>query len=279
MAGRTRTARHHPSFEVVTEWRDDGDLRRQRAEAVEYNELANVSSLIRLSFSHDGQWLAAARDGHVEVWDVSTRKRLHQFTDSGRPISVALSPDKRWLVAGSNVGTLALWNLEANGLVLGTNAHPGWIFGATFSLDGKQIVTGGADQVICFWETPTNQQPSKLTRIGSLKGHAGEIWGLEFSCDGKLLVSASKDGTARLWKAEPQAEEEYSLRIEPGQLLGFSTDSRAIRMLRRDGVAIDEWNLRDGTLRRSLSIPVRSAVPMAADRDSARGLFASQTNL
>src|SRR6185503_14415763 len=136
---------------------------------------------------------------------------VHHISELIRPTSVALSPDKRWLAVGTMSGRISLWNLQANQLALVTNAHPAWVYGAVFSPDGKQLVTGGGDQVISFWETPTNPQPSTLTRIGRLKGHASEIWELEFSRDGNLLVSASKDGTARLWKATPQSEEDHLL--------------------------------------------------------------------
>ena len=227
--------------------------------------ITNVFYQIKYTFSSDGRWLVAGLGDLVGVWDVSTHSLVHYFSGVGRATAVALSPDKRWLAAGTVSGYLFLWDLPAGHLALTTNAHPAWVFGTAFSPDGKQIVTGGADQVISFWETPTNPQPSKLARLGTLKGHASEIWGLEFSRDGKALVSASKDGTACLWPAEAPPEEERSLQVPPGEWLGFTSDGQAIRMLRPDGSALDDRNLRDGSLVRSLPLPAGICLPDASE--------------
>ncbi|MEW6156886.1 MAG: protein kinase [Verrucomicrobiota bacterium] len=223
----------------------------------------NLTGITRLTFSADSRRLCVSRSGRVEVWDLPKLTRTHEFRELRRPLSVAISPDDQWLAAGDSGGALLLWHLQSQRLVAQTNAHSSWLFGLAFSIDGRRLISGGGDQIIRFWEMPSTIPPApvRLTNSGILKGHKNEIWGLEISRDGRWLVSAGKDGTARVWDSIPRHEDNHWLKFgnAGAQLLEFTPDSRGVRMLRRDGSAIEEWDLDDGHLIRSLRVPVASA--------------------
>lgn len=74
--------------------------------------------------------------------------------------------------------------------------HTDRVNSATFSPDGKSIVSASSDKTIRIWVSMTGQQ------IGNaLEGHTDRVNYAEFSPDGKCIVSASNDRTIRIWDA------------------------------------------------------------------------------
>jgi WD40 repeat protein len=71
------------------------------------------------------------------------------------------------------------------------------VYSATFSPDGKRIVTASDDNTARLWDGETGKP------IGEpLKGHEYKVLRAAFSPDGKRIVTASDDSTARLWDGE-----------------------------------------------------------------------------
>jgi len=73
--------------------------------------------------------------------------------------------------------------------------HTDRLWQATFSPDGKQVVTASADNTARIWDVATGKE---LLRIS---GHTDEVRGAIFSADGKQILTASNDTTARTWDA------------------------------------------------------------------------------
>lgn len=74
--------------------------------------------------------------------------------------------------------------------------HGDTVFRASFSPDGKRVLTASADNTARIWDAWTG-----VPLTGSLT-HSGGVWWAEFSPDGKRVVTASWDKTARVWDAE-----------------------------------------------------------------------------
>jgi WD40 repeat protein len=78
-------------------------------------------------------------------------------------------------------------------------SHPAEVFCATFSHDGKRIVSGSDDQITRIWDANTGAV------LQTLQGHAGAVLSVICSPDDASIVSASTDQTIRVWDASTGA--------------------------------------------------------------------------
>ncbi|MBR4324315.1 MAG: hypothetical protein IKP73_02165, partial [Bacteroidales bacterium] len=75
--------------------------------------------------------------------------------------------------------------------------HIAHVSSASFSPDGKYIVSASLDKMVRIWDAKTGQQ------VGNpLVGHIGFVWSASFSPDGRYIVSASSDETVSIWDAK-----------------------------------------------------------------------------
>ncbi|MGD2158178.1 MAG: BTAD domain-containing putative transcriptional regulator, partial [Anaerolineales bacterium] len=109
------------------------------------------------------------------------------------------SPDgSRLVTAGEEEEGVHLWDGDGRRIttmvVAGYEGH--FTYSASFSPDGKYILTSHSDRTAFLWDADGNL----ITR---LEGHGpGRILKASFSPDGERIVTASEDGTARLWDLE-----------------------------------------------------------------------------
>src|SRR5262249_10185892 len=64
---------------------------------------------------------------------------------------------------------------------------------ASFSLDGKRVVTASADSNARVWDAQSG------AAIALLSGHTDDVYSASFSPYGKRAVTASADNTPRVW--------------------------------------------------------------------------------
>ncbi|WP_437621634.1 nSTAND1 domain-containing NTPase [Sorangium sp. So ce1151] len=118
--------------------------------------------------------------------------------------------------------------------------HPEGLLCASYSPDGRRIVTASRDGTAWVWNADGTGQPIVL------RGHEDVVRSAAFSPDGRRIVTASWDGTARVWNADGTGQPIVLRGHEAGVgSATFSPDGRRIATASGDKT-VRVWNA-DGT--------------------------------
>ncbi len=128
--------------------------------------------------------------------------RATQLVEEGdvyvaRKLLVEVLPDERDFIKKPYVAEAEAAMRLAYSKNLNTfRGHTKSVRSATFSNDGKYILSASGDKTIKLWKTETGEC------IRTFEGHTAIVYSATFSNDGKYIVSASNDETIKLWKTE-----------------------------------------------------------------------------
>jgi len=114
-------------------------------------------------------------------------------------ISVAFSPDGKYLASGSGDTTVRFWDVNTETPHFTCKGHRHWILAIAWSPDGKKLASGCKNAEIRIWNPENGQQVGK-----TLTGHKQWITWLAWepihiNPDCRRLASAGKDGDIRIW--------------------------------------------------------------------------------
>jgi len=152
-----------------------------------------------LAWNSDGTRLAAGGFRSVLVWNPADWKVTHTLSAplEGRVTGMTFLADNATLILADGPtalkGVLHRWKLGEAKPAQTVEAHVDNILSLTLSKDGKQIATGGADNLAKVWDAAT------LKEIAKIEGHVGHITALAFNHDGKWLATGSADKELKVW--------------------------------------------------------------------------------
>jgi WD40 repeat protein len=203
--------------------------------------LENVGSN---EISPDWRWVLLG-GSQLRLWDLSSGECLRSFEGhSDKVSSVAISPDGRWGLSGSDDKTLRLWDLTSGECLRSFEGHTQGVSSVSFSPDGRRGLSGSDDKTLRLWDLTSGKC------LRSFEGHSQGVSSVVFSPDGRWGLSSCSHGTLRLWDLssggclrsfEEQSSGMYLVKISP--------DARRVLL---HGTKLRLWDLASGQCLRTL---------------------------
>jgi WD40 repeat protein/tetratricopeptide (TPR) repeat protein len=169
--------------------------------------VAQNGALTHAAFSPDSKrFVTASFDKTACLWDVKTGRRVLSPLPHNAVVTYAsFSPDCRRLVTASRDNSARVWDIERRPgsaispggrtnppatsdsplMPLMTLNHNNWVYHASFSTDGRFIVTTSRDHSALVWNAETGSAATPLLR------HRGAVDSAQFNPDCRRLLTVS----------------------------------------------------------------------------------------
>jgi WD40 repeat protein/serine/threonine protein kinase len=189
--------------------------------------------------------------------------------------SVAISPDGRKALSGSEDKTLKLWNLEKGKCLCTFEGHTAGVNSVVISPDGCQALSGGNDKTLKLW----NLEKGKCLR--TFEGHTAEVNSVVISPDGCQALSGGNDKTLKLWDLEKGA----CLRTFEGHTAGVNSvvispdGCHALSGADYRDKTLKLWDLHNGACLSTFEGHLHSVDSVAFNPDGRRALSGSHYTL
>jgi WD40 repeat protein/class 3 adenylate cyclase/tRNA A-37 threonylcarbamoyl transferase component Bud32 len=206
-----------------------------------------------VDFSPDGRTLAiSGPKGRVELWDVSTRKKLRELVDPGASADepalsvVRYSPDGRIIASGAKATNhVTLWDAATGRVVAGpiiTHPPGSGAQSISFSPDSKRIAVPGAPGTVGIWDVTTGQRIGKPLAIGN-----SEVEEAIFAAGGRILIASDDSGSVSVVDVVTgrPIRRPLSVGSNPAVRLDLSPDGRLLAAASYEG-SVFVWDTKTG---------------------------------
>jgi WD40 repeat protein/serine/threonine protein kinase len=222
-----------------------------------------------VAFSPDRQRIAFLEGERIHVLDLTTGSEIAVLEAfQGGTWSLAFSPDGKLLAAGpSSAETsteIKLFSLASGQELRRLVGHVSWVPALTFTPDGRQLVSAGADQTVRIWDVAQGREQV------ALHGHLSEIYRVAVSSDGNTIVSGCKDGTILVWDAKRiERRSRFETLPIPVADLVFLSDSREMLSVNLNGT-VTLWDTKALQEKESLGALGREVKHLLVSSDGTR---------
>ena len=157
----------------------------------------HAGAITSIVYSSDGKYVLSGGGSYVRVWDAATM-RLIDTGGLSHVSSVAMTKDRKFVVASSYYGSIGVWEFVGGKKLtykFGIGAATSAVYQVACHPDSKRMAAACFDNVVRVYDI-TGAAGKDL---GLVSGHEKPVQSVAFSADGKTLATGSDDLTARLW--------------------------------------------------------------------------------
>jgi len=203
----------------------------------------------------------------------------------GSVFCIAVTPDGKTVVSGSQDQTLKVWDLETGQCRATFKGHTKQVPGVAITPDGKTVVSSSWDKTLKVWSLETANCMATLDEVGGgtwgvaisrdgrrfvcvapenevgvwdletkqlsdkLEGHTEGIRGVAVSDDGRIAVSSSMDDTLKVWDIETgQCRATFEGQTSRTDAVAFTPDGETVVSGSSDNT-LKVWDLKTGPCR------------------------------
>ncbi len=193
----------------------------------------------------------AKYDGKIDQVEGDLSQVAGQTGDIVLAIQAGLTPNFDWAVWTE--AKLVFGDMPASGqqpkatLVHTLSGHNNRIYRASFSPNGRYVVTSSGDNLAKIWDAKSGND------VRTLRGHSSHVFSARFSPDSKRVVTAGGE-TAKLW--DVSTGEQVKMLIGHSKIVhsaAFSADGTVIVTTSEEGTA-KLWNAQNGQEIRTIEV-------------------------
>ncbi len=192
------------------------------------------STLTALEWRRDNRAIAVSCYGTVQLYLPESAKVAETLPWKTSLISLAISPDNRWVVAGTQEKSIQIWELPYRpGEELAMSGYEAKVRELSWHPSGRYLATGGGRQIMvwdCGKDGPAGTSPTILD------AHSEPVSVLKYQTHGHLLASGSQDGRILFWNVRKSSNPLKEVAIEsPITALEWSRDDKRVFFGCRNG--------------------------------------------
>jgi WD40 repeat protein len=111
------------------------------------------------AWSDDGRFLAIGNSvGTISLHDAVTTNCQWRTIVSGRPMTIALSPDGSQLASSTQISkSINIWKLHESSVPFTLTGHCGLVCALSYSPDSQRLYSGSFDGTICEWSVASRR--------------------------------------------------------------------------------------------------------------------------
>ncbi len=194
-------------------------------------------------FSPDGSNIVSNSSDKAFLWDAKTGRRKATFVSSEKlSFSLRFTPDGSALVGYAKAlyedkgdNRIWIWDTQTGQQKFILKEHKGQIKRTLFAPDGKTLVSGSADNTMCFWDVKTGELIMTLEDYDPNSPIA-------FSPDGQTFASGGENAKILLWDLNAGKLKATFTSYNPVRSIVYSENGKTLTTSGTDGTSL-LWNL------------------------------------
>jgi WD40 repeat protein/serine/threonine protein kinase len=255
--------------------------------------IGHTEQVIDSSFSSDGKWvITASKDGTARIWNAEIGKMQATLSGVHLPVvSAVFAPDRRRVVTvhegqsrlTDKNGTqryytdrvARIWDTFTGKEMVILRGHTDRIISASFSTDGRRVITASWDKSARLWDVKTGKQ------LGIFAAGLSSLQSADLSPDGQRVLTVSDSSVCETDLSETKGQVVMDPPAGPATTAAWAGGNSTGMAYRKDPVLARIWDVKSGkvlhTLVKSRRFPFGSTPRSVVGRYSPDGRLVVMT--